>query len=685
MKSKLSRAALLLMLLPLCGCGTSNGANNQIKPGEIATTRQELMNAISNAKDGETIYVDDIDLSRSESVANSVMRIGLSKSVTIKSGKKTNAILKNGCFNILGSKITGNVLDVIFENIDFDGGMESDKLTDDSFYYKEEQDLEPWNEQYAANFKGNIKAKYSNCTFENYLCEYGAAMWARYADYEQYGDETLSMYYGDYSGCTLDLELDNCEFKNNSAYYAGGALMFEGTSKNINVKANKCEFTNNHSGCLNFTEGGGAIRMQETNLELSECTFTKNNGSHSYGQTLEDEEYEGVVFPATDNTLGGAISMSFANISAKECLFEENKACEGGAVAMTSTCDALFDGCVFKGNIADSDVAARETSEKGPWSNMGLGGGIYINSADGAKVEVINSSFYDNQARNGYGAYYSFYSGGVGEDVIVNPTVDFKLCTYLDNITLNKYSGEPSHPWSDQPGDLWAIPYIKSSACLVIDETFKSQFPRAEKPSKDNNYCYYGSKEQAQLDGVILAIGTDNHLKASAEDKNLLAIPGDYASELVGNRYFDGSPSAATIGSNYSTSLFHKKEAKKISPLVFIIPALVVVVTVLVAGVIFHFFRKRKPVETKAEEKPNEGPAFAKEDIDQMVNALPEASTLTEREREVLKLMLEGKKRVQIAETLFLSISAIKKYTTSLYAKLGVKDRIELVAKVTKK
>ncbi|WP_037366672.1 response regulator transcription factor [Amycolatopsis orientalis] len=48
--------------------------------------------------------------------------------------------------------------------------------------------------------------------------------------------------------------------------------------------------------------------------------------------------------------------------------------------------------------------------------------------------------------------------------------------------------------------------------------------------------------------------------------------------------------------------------------------------------------------------------------------------SLTERERSVLELMAEGLSNAAIAGRLFLSESAISKYTTSLFGKLGITD-----------
>lgn len=54
-------------------------------------------------------------------------------------------------------------------------------------------------------------------------------------------------------------------------------------------------------------------------------------------------------------------------------------------------------------------------------------------------------------------------------------------------------------------------------------------------------------------------------------------------------------------------------------------------------------------------------------------------STLTPREREVLKLIAEGYTNRQIASLLCLSIKTVETHRTNLMAKLGIHDRTELV------
>lgn len=54
-------------------------------------------------------------------------------------------------------------------------------------------------------------------------------------------------------------------------------------------------------------------------------------------------------------------------------------------------------------------------------------------------------------------------------------------------------------------------------------------------------------------------------------------------------------------------------------------------------------------------------------------------STLTDRERQVITLIAEGLKNRQIAERLFISPTTVTHHLSSIYSKLGVSDRLELV------
>ena len=54
-------------------------------------------------------------------------------------------------------------------------------------------------------------------------------------------------------------------------------------------------------------------------------------------------------------------------------------------------------------------------------------------------------------------------------------------------------------------------------------------------------------------------------------------------------------------------------------------------------------------------------------------------SMLTEREREIIALLAEGLRNKQIAERLFISEITVRHHLTSIFNKLAVSDRVELL------
>jgi DNA-binding CsgD family transcriptional regulator len=71
--------------------------------------------------------------------------------------------------------------------------------------------------------------------------------------------------------------------------------------------------------------------------------------------------------------------------------------------------------------------------------------------------------------------------------------------------------------------------------------------------------------------------------------------------------------------------------------------------------------------------------------IGKVILCLKNGENLAPREREVLELILQYKKRREIAELLYVSESSVKLYTRTLYSKLGVTSREELYAILVKK
>jgi DNA-binding NarL/FixJ family response regulator len=65
----------------------------------------------------------------------------------------------------------------------------------------------------------------------------------------------------------------------------------------------------------------------------------------------------------------------------------------------------------------------------------------------------------------------------------------------------------------------------------------------------------------------------------------------------------------------------------------------------------------------------------------------PEAervASLTEREREIVALIGEGLKNKQIASRLFISETTVRHHLTSIFSKLNVSDRLELIIRAYK-
>ena len=72
------------------------------------------------------------------------------------------------------------------------------------------------------------------------------------------------------------------------------------------------------------------------------------------------------------------------------------------------------------------------------------------------------------------------------------------------------------------------------------------------------------------------------------------------------------------------------------------------------------------------------------ERVQKVLATLKAGESLSAREREILELVVQNKKRKEIADTLCLSENTVKTYTRTLYGKLGVGSREEIFARIAK-
>jgi len=71
-------------------------------------------------------------------------------------------------------------------------------------------------------------------------------------------------------------------------------------------------------------------------------------------------------------------------------------------------------------------------------------------------------------------------------------------------------------------------------------------------------------------------------------------------------------------------------------------------------------------------------------DVREQMAALEKQFNLTKRELEILALMLEGRNNKEINTLLFISYHTVKNHVTSIYRKLGVRNRYQLIHRVAK-
>ena len=653
---------------------------------ELITSFTDLKTAIRAAKDGDTLYVGDIDFTPSGNIFNSLMRIETDKSLTIKSGKSNGkAVLTNGSFILSGSKTGESRNTFHFENIIFDGGVDtaSLKFTDYDCQWSEEEQRylleEPRVAQYALSFKGNVDAEFIGCDFKNYTHEYGPVMHIRYGDYTS-APSLLEMF-GDYSGCTLNLSFSNCNFSGNAAAYDGGAIYIEG-NRNVTFTASDCVFENNYSGDTPFSVGGGAIYAKGAKLAMERCRFEKNTANHLF----PDSE-----LPDSDTTQGGGMFLYDTEFTLSNSVIVGNTASMGGGIGFRSA-DGVADGCVFTGNRAE-EHSTNWTGDTGPWNNMAQGGAICHMGATGSKVTVINSSIYGNSAQNAYGGIYSYYAG-VTIDEISAGQLELQLCTYTCNTcdSVYDYSAADILPWCTHPGDILEIPYIKTVGCILIDDSFAKDFPRRELPSADNGYNYIASPGDAEADGLnITCPDSPAHLSFDIPQDMDFAVPTEAAQSIIGDRY-DGTLKAVRAGDNYSASLYPAADQSEGNGILYwIISAAVVAGAIIVLALTLNKRRKKTEdiceTEVPVSEIANPAEAvppivkawFTKEEVDEIMKSLPKVQTLTGRETEVLVEMLEGKKQKEIAYDLGIEITTVKDFYRKIYGKLDLSNKDDLL------
>lgn len=658
---------------------------NKISNSQYISSWQDLKHAITTANEGDIIYVDDIDfVSNTDGLYSELERITINKSVTLV-GKDNQSVFHHGSFAIKTNGVYGEKIKVNFQNIKFLEYEEDNKtipLSDWDVDINASSEI-PTKCQYATSFVGNIEANYINCGFVGYMHIDGAVFQADYSENEN---------------SKLDLNIKNCSFRNNAAFHSGGVFTLKGKSNNISLNVSDSQFQENISGIYNSSGyGGGVLYADQADVNISDSIFTDNIANHVYtGATVTN-----------DMTSGGAIYVTNSTLNINDSSFLRNRASLGGAIRANNT-NSDIQNCSFQQNNAQAAVDTGD--DKGKYSNKEMGGVFYQTGFGGYQTTFVNCEIIHNQSQNVYGGIYVYKPLS---DSLVSNTLEMKNCLYYDNVSLTEtfvYEG-------DEEENIFAYPSYALSYSAIIDETFKRYYPSYERPHENNHYCYYASKEEAIEDGIII---DDNYQR----DNALLNIPKNelfgedvivHGNPYIGNCYaknilitiFNNKEKEVLIFANneiialenaqntslktfqsyqydsndnvFENNAIHvaikgheeinlKTNYKYNNTFYFLtigLPLIVLFIGLATFLVLFiiHKYRQKKILNNMA---------FSQEEIETIMS-LP--LDLTKKEKEVLKMMLNGKTRHEITKALFISESTVKTHINHIYQKLDIEGK----------
>ena len=701
------------------------------------------MRTISEAKAGDTIYVGDIDFDELppgwQTTLNSSKRLIVNKSLTIKSGKPDGsaAVFAGGSFILSGPILDAQSISCNFENIIFDGGIDTAELALEDWELIDTEP-EPKKAQFAATFKGNVDASFSNCKFTRYMHEYGGAFFGYYGEYDwtQPGDELYACRDNKY--CKLNISLFDCDFFENTAYYAGGAIYLEGLEDNISLYAERCSFNANTSTVGRFDqaggyaswlgEGGGAIFSRRANISLYKCSITANVGNLVYTSANGD------------GTKGGGIACNSGTLNMIDCLVEGNTASVGGGVSLLLT-KTNIDGCVISENNASTKadfyhedwdfgdegqpvyLGLLESRLTGMQTGAGYAGGIYASIEGPVYVTVVNTKIVFNTAQIAYGGFYAFYSesyvpiDGFG-------SVDFVFSTYANNRSEYDFDDEEGEAWFSIPGDIWEIPFVAAFGCVIFDDSLGSKYLPHETPNENNNYNYFALSQQSPGDNAPadfevpselvktiyegrfensigqFYVGTNYNpevtLRLDAEGGTIsqretthsygqvlvLPEPTKKGYDFLGWHHADGKAFAIEnlmFSVDVEAYDIHAKWAsspRKGLPLWGI--ALFALVAIGACGGILIWRKSKKPALADKAALPE------LESNGDELDGFAIMHRLTMREKEIAEFLLEGKTQKEIAGELGISAETVKTHVKNLYEKANVKSKYELFAKTKK-
>ncbi len=591
----------------------------------VAATVDELTGALMNANDGDTILVGDITFKPMP-----MGMIVVPKNVTIKSGLDTNAVFTNATFALNGNTADSSPLTVRFENIDFRGdnaGVPLDPASPPSISSQMPGIMKT---MCAAIFKMNVDATYVGCTFEGYHYGYGGIFSAIYSSADNIN--------------ALNLALNGCTFRNNAAKY-GGSIYLSGYGHNISLDARHCIFEDNAATT------GGAIWAEDANVHLLDCSLVGN-------QYLSAE---------VDEPNGGGLALYNCGVDLDGCLIANNTSGGDGAGVFCEISPfktLIMENCTVIGNTAAED--------------------------EGISVALAKTN-YDTSA-----AAHIYFSSLFGEQNFADNVELFGCLLVEKNIIEQEPSEENGYCLEVTPETAEEMGLIPDTPEHVTLPAGEYSIPK-EKTDKVAGGKFANSLGQLQV-GDNYGKETELTIEKTPSDTETKALQyGDELSlddpERNGFDFADWAYPDGTVledgkvfmggdmGDGRIAAIWHFILSKNLYVIWLPLAALAAIVA-------FIFYRKKKKAAAAAapvaEMATEEVAALPDDWVDRVCERTDVSEQLSKREIEVMHKLLEGKSRKQIAEELFITESTVKKHTTSIYAKLEVSGRIELISKMTR-
>ena len=597
-----------------------------VADNSLITSVDELTTALINAKSGDTILVGDITFQPMP-----MGMIAVPQNVTIKSGKETNAVFTNATFALNGTTTDSSPLTVCFENIDFRGDEAGKSIDPNSPPLISSEMPAFMKTMCAAIFKMNVNATYNNCSFEGYHYGYGGVFNAVYSSEDNKN--------------ALNLTLNDCSFFNNAAKF-GGSIYLSGYNHNINFNACNCIFNDNAAAT------GGVIWAEDSNIHLLNCSFTGN-------------EY---LNAETDSQNGGALALFNCGSFLDGCIIANNSSngAGGGIFCSISPFKTLvMENCTVIGNSSSTDEGISVVLAKTNFDTTAVAR-IYFSSLIGKQnisdnAELLGCLLVDENISENEPSENNGYCLALTLD---NALEKGLIPSLPEHVTLSKYEYPvPKEVIGKMAGGIFA----NSLGNLQVGDNF-------EKEATINIEVVPGQIETT-------TVQYRNELFLEQPTRDGYSFEGwEYPSGTPfesGKIYIGGKLPEANI-----VATWHFVLSENLYMIWLPLLIIIAIVAIVLASILIK--RKKAFIVPEEENAPDESTTLPEDWVERVCEKPEITEVISKREMEVLKKLLEGKSRKQISEELFVTEATIKKHSASIYSKLDVHNRTELIYKLTK-